>query len=104
MGEDHKIEIYNKMFEDLSDENRLELSDTTSFMCSKKYEDRFIAEYVQLMIRYGNLLDTVMSYHDEPSGFISNIDELEEQAVIMKNYIKILEKRAQKEHIDLPRI
>lgn len=36
MGEDHRIEIYNKMFEDLSDENRLELSDTTSFMCSKK--------------------------------------------------------------------
>lgn len=36
MGEDHRIEIYNKMFEDLADNNRLELSDTTSFMCSKK--------------------------------------------------------------------
>lgn len=104
MGEDHRIKIYNNMFEDLADNNRLELSDTTSFMCSKKYEDRFIAEYVQLMIRYGNLLDTVMSYHDEQSGFISDIEDLEEQAVIMKNYIKILEKRAKKEGIDLPRI
>lgn len=70
----------------------------------KKYEDRLVAEYVQLMIRYGNLLDAVMGYHDEPSCFISDIEDLEEQAVIMKNYIKILEKRAKKEGIDLPRI
>lgn len=62
----------------------------------KKYEDRFIAEYVQLMIRYGNLLDTVMSYHDEPSDFISDIEDLEEQIVIMKKYIDILQKRAKK--------
>ncbi len=105
MGEDNKIKIYNGILMKLADQDEIELKDTIYLMISNDYKERFVAEYTQLMLRYGKLSDLIVQYKKE-KYIIANIDieDLEEQVVIMKNYIKILEKRAKKEGIALPRI
>ena len=105
MGEDNKIKIYNGILMKLADQDEIELKDTIYLMISNDYKERFVAEYTQLMLRYGKLSDLIVQYKKEKYT-IANIDieDLEEQVVIMKNYIKILEKRAKKEGIALPRI
>lgn len=105
MGEDNKIKIYNGILMELADQDEIELKDTIYLMISNDYKERFIAEYTQLMLRYGKLSDLIIRYKKEKYIIASiDIEDLEEQIVIMKKYIDILQKRAKKERIDLPRI
>lgn len=105
MGEDNKIKIYNGILMELADQDKIELKDTIYLMISNDYKERFIAEYTQLMLRYGKLSDLIVRYKKEKYIIASiDIEDLEEQIVIMKKYIDILKKRAKKEGIDLPRI
>lgn len=105
MGEDNKIKIYNGIFMELADQDKIELKDTIYLMISNNYKERFIAEYTQLMLRYGKLSDLIIRYKKEKYIIGSmDIEDLEEQVVIMKKYIDILQKRAKKEHIKLPKI
>lgn len=105
MGEDNKIKIYNGILMELADQDEIELKDTIYLMMSNDYKERFIAEYTQLMLRYGKLSDLIIRYKKEKYIIASiDIEDLEEQVVIMKKYIDILQKRAKKEDIELPRI
>lgn len=105
MGEDNKIKVYNGILMELADQDEIELKDTIYLMISNDYKERFIAEYTQLMLRYGKLCDLIIRYKKEKYIIASiDIEDLEEQVVIMKKYIDILKKRAKKEDIDLPKI
>lgn len=93
---------------------RLELMDTVELMGSSDYSDRFVAEYIQLKIRYeklkafntkieaarrtGSLDDGVQvkePKHDCPASL------LREQQATMGEYLHLLEVRAVIEDIDL---
>ena len=93
---------------------RLELMDTVELMGSSNYRDRFVAEYIQLKIRYEKLkafntkieaarrtasLDEGVQVkepkHDCPAGL------LREQQAAMGEYLHLLEVRAVIEDIDL---
>ena len=105
MGEDNKIKIYNGILMELADQDEIELKDTIYLMISNDYKERFIAEYSQLILRYGKLCDLIIQYKKEKYIIASiDIEDLEEQIVIMKKYIDILQRRAKKEDIELPRI
>lgn len=94
---------------------RLELMDTVELMGSSDYRDRFVAEYIQLKIRYEKLkafntkieaarrtgsLDEGVQVkepkHDCPAGL------LREQQAAMGEYLHLLEVRAVIEDIDIP--
>lgn len=85
----------------------MELKDTQELMVSANYKERFIAEYLQLKIRYEKLktfcqrievaqmTNTEEPRHDCPLGL------LEDQLYVMGKYLNLLEKRAILEHINL---
>lgn len=92
----------------------MELQETTVFMNSESYKDRFFGEYQQLKIRfeklhrfnigiqaaeisrgYGDSRNLEMPKHDCPSIL------LRDQERIMKEYLDILEIRAKFEEIEL---
>lgn len=99
MLENNKIEVLNKMLEDLSENGNLNLVYTVPFMVSDSYKDRLIGEYVQLKIRYDVLTDYLETFETSQSELV-----LKEQLEIMKRYIEILEKRTKLEDIKLPEI
>ena len=104
MGENNNIKMYNGILMELADQDELELKDTIYLMIGDDYKERFIAEYTQLMIRYSKLSDLIVQYKKEKYIMASiDIEDLEEQVVIMKKYIDILQKRAKKECIELPK-
>jgi len=88
----------------------IDLKDTVTFMNSKDYKERFIAEYMQTKIRYeklktfnlkivaARLTDTEEPEHDCPLAL------LKQQQSIMGNYLKVLEIRSKIENINLPSI
>lgn len=80
-----------------------ELKDTTEFMNSSEYKDRFVAEYYQTKIRYNKLHKMVIKYEAgtldfEPS---CSLELLTQQASYMGQYLKCLELRAEIENINL---
>ena len=79
------------------------LQDTVKFMSSPIYTDRFKAEYWQLKIRLDKLNDMIAKYKAKKLTFVTDcpIELLEEQAVAMKDYLVLLESRADIERIDL---
>lgn len=91
---------------------KLILADTVDLMKSRDYRDRFVAEYIQLKIRYEKLKDfntriaaaraskeseisIAEPEHDCPASL------LREQQGIMGEYLHLLELRAKIEDIDL---
>ena len=86
----------------------MKLTDTVELMNSDDFKDRFRAEYHQLTIRLSELekmlretkFDYALSFlnHSFPNR---SYDLLHEQAVYMKQYQHVLEKRASIEDIDL---
>lgn len=85
-----------------------DLSQTVELMDSEDYKERFIAEYVQIKIRYLRLERVLKRVSDKtaPDCFkpCCDIDILEEQLVIMRMYIKLLVKRSNIENIELPEV
>lgn len=81
----------------------IRLKDTASFMKSKNYIKRFIAEYWQLKIRYKKLEVTVARYDWGMLDFklACPIYILREQLRVMREYMELLKLRAEKEGISL---
>lgn len=86
--------------------NEITLKDTVSLMNSDDYKIRFIAEYMQLKIRYNNLHKMLIKHEAGTLNFTPTCDIsiLENQAYDMNNYLNALEVRAEVEKIILPKI
>ena len=95
------IEEIVKTIENLDE---VTLKDTVSLMNSDDYKVRFIAEYMQLKIRYNNLHKMLIKHEAGTLNFTPTCDIsiLEDQAYDMNNYLKALEVRAEVEKIILP--
>lgn len=80
-----------------------ELKDTVAGMTSADYKERFKAEYYQLKIRFDKLREMCLKWDAGNLGFVPtcNRDIYETQLNAMAFYLKILEKRAVTEKIEL---
>ena len=83
--------------------NKLTLERSAELMLSGDYRERFAAEWAQVTIRLRRLQDMLDAYRDGKLGFEPNcpITLLREQALVMQEYVDILEKRAELEDIRL---
>ena len=81
----------------------MELKDTIDLMNSKDYKERFIAEYLQLKIRYNKLLNMLMKWDRQELDFKPDVPRMiyNKQILSMGEYLKTLEYRAKIENIDL---
>ena len=84
----------------------IELKDTVAMMGSDDYKKRFVAEYVQLKIRYKKLYAVLEKYAADKLDFKPTcpIEILYEQLDHMEAYLNVLETRAKYEGIELPAI
>lgn len=82
------------------------LEDTIELMKSDDYKERFIAEYMQLKIRYNNLHKMLVQHDAGTLAFepTSPILVLKNQKSFMGQYLNQLEIRAEIEGIVLPRL
>ena len=82
----------------------IELKDTVEMMGSADYKERFVAEYVQLKIRYNKLYAVLEKYAADKLDFKPTcpIEILYEQLDHMEAYLSVLETRAKYENIQLP--
>ena len=83
-----------------------ELKDTVDMMISDDYKDRFVAEYVQLKIRFNKLYAVLEKYAADKLDFVPTcpIEILYEQLDHMEAYLDILKTRADYEDVVLPNI
>lgn len=81
----------------------MELKETIDLMTSADYKERFIAEYLQVKIRYNKLLNMLMKWDKGELDFKPSVPRMyyNKQIVSMNDYIKVLEDRAKIEKIDL---
>lgn len=79
----------------------MKLKDTIKLMESNDYKDRFKAEYYQIKIRKEKLQKTLDNWGHLSFNSDSPKRYLKFQYDIMREYIKVLEQRAEKENIDL---
>ena len=84
-------------------DNKLELIDTTFLMNSKNYQDRFIAEYLQLKIRYERLSMIVKKWDKGELDFTPSCPReiYTIQLSAMRKYLTVLEQRAEIEKVDI---
>lgn len=84
----------------------MELKDTVGLMNSADYKDRFKAEYFQLKVRYGKLKAMLLKYYNGTLEFTPScpISLLKEQEQYMRNYLAVLEDRAEIEGINLKEV
>ena len=81
----------------------MNLTDTVALMNGSDFKDRFRAEYFQLSIRLSKLEKMLCEMKAGALTFTPkcSYELLHEQAVYMKQYKRVLEKRAKIESIDL---
>lgn len=88
---------------EFEDRNKIlnELRSTAIGMCSNDYKERFKAEYIQLAIRYKSLVNLCIKWDNSQLDFIPTCprEMYDDQLVVMKQYLDILEKRAEIENI-----
>ena len=79
------------------------LKDTAELMTSSNYKDRFIAEYLQLSIRYSGLANMLTNYKNGTLNFkpTCSYELLSSQLEAMGMYLALLEERASIEGIIL---
>lgn len=80
----------------------MKLVETVNLMCSNDFKDRFIAEYVQLVIRLSKLNDVL----SDTSDTLFEVDDITKALMLkqhdaMESYKMCLEKRADILGIDL---
>lgn len=80
-----------------------ELSQTTELMNSSEYKNRFIAEYLQVIIRYHKLSNMLRKWDRDELDFIPTCPRstYDLQLNAMSTYIAVLEARAVMEGIEL---
>lgn len=81
----------------------MELKDTIKMMTSADYKERFKAEYYQLKIRGEKLTTMLNKYKAGELDFTPSCsyEIFFEQLIYMKQYLSVLEKRAEIEGINL---
>lgn len=81
----------------------MELKDTIELMNSADYKERFIAEYLQLKIRYNKLFTMVTKWDKGELDFKPTCPRMayHKQLLAMQEYLKVLEYRAECEKINL---
>ena len=81
----------------------MELKDTVKLMNSENYQDGFKAEYLQVKIRYDKLKSMVDQWDKGELNFEPTCPRIayDIQLKYMKDYINILEARADIENINL---
>ena len=91
-------------FTEATPKDELELNDTVALMNSADFNDRFMAEYMQLDIRTRKLAEMINKYKRGELSFTPSctISMLEAQLEAMTEYRLILRMRAKKENIMLP--
>lgn len=79
------------------------LSDTATMMLSENYQDRFVAEYIQLMDRYTRLYNLLVKWDAGTLNFEPSCPRriYDLQLDAMRSYLTILEARAKMENIDI---
>ena len=80
----------------------MKLVETVNLMCSRDFKDRFIAEYVQLVIRLSKLNDVLSNKSD--IRFVADDTTMSlmlKQRDAMESYKECIEKRADIAGIDL---
>ena len=84
----------------------MEIKDIIQLMNSNDYKQRFIAEYVQVKIRYDKLDKLTVKYEAGTLDLTPkcSLELLKEQKKFMGNYIRTLKIRAEIENIDLPEV
>lgn len=80
-----------------------DLKETKDLMVSSNYQDRFIAEYWQLKIRYEKLKNMCDKWDSGKLDFTPTCQRFiyDAQLTYMESYMHILQKRAELEKIDL---
>ncbi len=83
-----------------------DLNDTSDYMTSADYKERFIAEYSQVSIRALRLESMLDKYDKNALDFTpaSPRELLKAQLNVMSEYREILKKRAVIENIELPEV
>ncbi len=91
---------------DINHYNGIELRDTVEMMNSADYKERFVAEYMQVKIRYNNLHKMIVRYEAGTLDFTPTcpILTLKNQKSFMGQYLNQLEIRAEIENIPLPKM
>ena len=81
----------------------MDLRDTVDLMLSEHHENRFLAEYRQTRIRAERLHNIIVKLRSGTLDFKAKCDVylLERQEEVMREYLKILEIRAEQEGIDV---
>ena len=84
----------------------MELFETVDLMKSLNYQERFVAEYAQLKIRYDKLCDMLVKYEANKLSFEPkcSLDLLKKQVNAMDEYLHCLRVRALLEDITLPEV
>ena len=84
----------------------MELRHTVNLMLSDDYQERFVAEYLQLKIRADKLRNLIVRYEADQLDFepACSVEILQEQLFAMERYMILLLARAHQEDIDLDRI
>lgn len=79
------------------------LAHTRDMMISPDYKERFKAEYIQLKNRFDGLKKMLDAWDDKKLGFVPPCprDLYGEQVTDMELYLRVLERRAKLEDIDL---
>lgn len=81
----------------------MELKETVEMMNSSDYKERFKAEYFQVVIRYNKLNEMLEKWDKGTLDFIPDCprNAYDWQVESMKQYIAVLETRAEIENISL---
>ena len=81
----------------------MELKQTVSLMLSSDYKERFIAEYLQVKIRFEKLTAMVKQWDEGTLPFTPTCSReiYDDQLAGMKRYLSVLESRAITEGVDL---
>ena len=106
MAETQEVMTLEQKIDSINNYNEVTLKDTIDLMNSEDYKARFIAEYMQLIIRLNGLKRMLIKYEAGTLEFTPNcpIYVLTNQKIAMEEYLKYLEVRAEIEKIKLPKI
>ena len=104
MEEEKTMEEKNTMEEaGMNQMNHMTMAWSAELMLSGDYRERMAAEWAQVKIRHRRLQEMLDAYREGKLDFEPTcpITLLREQALVMQEYVDILEKRAELEDIRL---
>ena len=104
--EEPKIDRVDALIKELKCKDSISLYDSIDLMTDSDYRFRFIAEYIQVCVRYKELSRTIVKFETKTlqGELRCPINLLAMMKTTMENYIHQLEVKAEFEHIKLPRI